>query len=179
MGDLWFEAKKCTEDFAIAVRDSDTLFQIFRICRSPKGDVYWNLLAQPDFKAHYSYHASGHSFLKTLGRRMFPTKERQPPTAKFKGTEMLLTSAIRAGDGRAINRPCEISQFTDIMEIPEYVLAAEPFGYQFSVELAEPGADSFYSTWPHAEIIQERRFEGQVPHIVCTLYKAHPEPVNK
>lgn len=179
MGDLWFEANRCTEDFAIAVRDGDTLFQVFRIRRSPHGDVYWNFLAQPALMSHASYHSSGATHQKTLGRRMFPTKWRQPPAAEFKGTEILLNSAIRAGDARAINRPCEIIQFTGVMEISDGVLAAEQFGYQFSVELAEPGASSFYSTWPYAEIIQQTRFEGQAPHIVCTLYKVHSEPVNE
>jgi hypothetical protein len=39
MGDLWFEAQQCRENYAIAVEDDGTLFECFRIRRSPAGDV--------------------------------------------------------------------------------------------------------------------------------------------
>src|SRR5438309_3084280 len=101
MGDLWFEAMKCSEDYAIAVRDRETLFQVFRIRRSEQGDVYWNFLARPDFMSHASYHRSGATHHKRFGRRIFPIMWRQPLTAGFNGTETLLTSAISAGEARA------------------------------------------------------------------------------
>ncbi|WP_405364715.1 hypothetical protein [Kitasatospora sp. NBC_00039] len=173
MGDLWFEQKKCKLKYAIAVRDGAGLHQVFDIRRSEDGDVYWNFLARPCFMSHTSYHQSGQTHHKSLRQRMFPTRQKQQPDATFQGTETVLTSSIRAGDARAINQPCNPGEFTAVMEIAESSLEGDEFGCQFSLEITEPGVQSFYSTWANSEVIQQRRSEEHSPHLVFTLYKAH------
>ncbi|MFJ4821632.1 hypothetical protein [Streptomyces sp. NPDC088801] len=59
MGNLWFEAQQCREDYAIVVGDGSELFQVVRVRRSATNDVYVNFLARPELMSHTSYHQSG------------------------------------------------------------------------------------------------------------------------
>lgn len=121
--------------------------------------------------SHSSYHASGQLAHKHFNRRVFPLRRRQPPTGGFSGAETIITTALRTGDGRAINRPCVAADFDDVMLIPDTVLAPAEFGYGFGVELVAPGHSSFYSTYPYATIIQQHQFKQHAPWIVCTLHE--------
>jgi hypothetical protein len=62
------------------------------------------------------------------------------------------------------------------MAIPYAALAPAEFGYMLTIEVVEPGCESFFATDPHSTIIQQHRFDQHKPWIVCTLYEAKGQP---
>lgn len=162
--------KSYPEKYAIAIRDSGDLFLMFSICRSAKGDVYVNFNKR-DTKhdPHSSYHVSGELHHKGYNKILLPIRDKQTPTSSFKGTETIITTSIRKGDARAWNVLINPEDYTGIMEIPDKIITPV-FGYQFSVELVEPGLTPWVSEYQYARVIQQQIFKQGVPWIVASLY---------
>ena len=167
------------EKYAIAIRDSDKLFLMFNINRSATGDVYVNFNDRDTkHKPHSSYHASGELHHKSYNKKVFPLRKKQTPTSSFTGTETIITTSIRKGDARAWNVKFNSDDYTGTMEIPDKIITPE-FGYQFSVELVEPGVTPWISKYQYARVIQQQIFKQGVPWIVASLYEVGKVPFHK
>jgi hypothetical protein len=172
-------ATAISERYAVGVRDKGELFLMFEIVRSTSGDVYVNFNERnPGDRLHSSYHASGQLHLKGNGRYRFPVRKRQAPSAEFTGAETIIATAIRRGDGAAWGVKLNSADYLDLMEIDDEIITPE-FGYQFSIELAEPEATPWVSTYPYARVVQQRIFKGGIPWIVASLYEMSLEPFPK
>ena len=101
---------------AVAVRDGDDLFVVVEIVRAEQGDVYVNFLRDdPDWKPHSSYHASGQHHQKSYDRKAC-VYYKQKPDDSFRGTENVVTTGIASDEPRAINKPYQSAQFSDLFE---------------------------------------------------------------
>lgn len=171
--------KSYPEKYAITIRDTDKLFLMFVINRSTVGDVYVNFNERDtQHKPHSSYHGSGQLHHKGYNKKLFPLRKKQAPTGSFKGTETIITTSIRKGDARAWNVSCEPGDYDEIMEIKDDIITPE-FGYQFSVELVEPGVTPWISKYQYARVIQQQIFKQGTPWIVASLYEMSGTPFHK
>ena len=169
-------SKTCSEKYAIAVKDSQDLFLMFEINRSSNGDVYVNFNKRDSkHKPHSSYHASGQLHHKSYNRILFPPIHKQSPTGNFNGSEGIITTGIRKGDGRAWNRICIPTRYQEIMEIRDEIIVPE-FGYQLLFELVEPDSTTWISTDLYTRVIQQHFFKGNSPWIAVTLYEMSNVP---
>jgi hypothetical protein len=83
------------EQYAIAVRMPDGLWQRYTINLSDQGDVYFNFLgSRPRYKPHISYQESGALHNKLLGQKVW-ARSAQPPGKQFKGTATEWTHSSR------------------------------------------------------------------------------------
>ena len=159
-----------SHEYAIAIKDGADLFLIFTIAKSAKDDFYVNFNGQSsDHKPHSSYHQSGQLHHKSHNRKVFPIRKRQS-TKNFSGSEVIITTSIKQGDGKAWNVKCEPKNYADIMVIDDKIITPK-FGYNFEVEILEPGTDPWISTYPYAKVIQQQIFKKHSPWIVATLYE--------
>ncbi|HUQ84902.1 MAG TPA: hypothetical protein VM077_01130 [Candidatus Limnocylindrales bacterium] len=152
---------------------------MFEINRSSEGDVYVNFNKRDNkHKPHSSYHASGQLHHKSYNWKLFPPRKKQPPKSSFTGSESIITTSIKKGDGRAWNRICMPNDFQEIMEINDEIITPE-FGYQLIFELVEPNTLPWISTYPYAKVIQQHFFKDKSPWIVTTLYEMSSTPYLK
>ena len=167
------------EQYAVIIKDTDELFLFLNINRSKYGDVYVNFNEHhPSHKPHSSYHASGQLHHKSWKHYLFPIRKRQKPDTDFKNSESIIVTSIRKGDGRAWNIKCNLQDYADSMIIQDEIITAE-FGFQFNIEIVEPGKQSWSSTYPYIQMIQQKIFDKYNPWIVASLYQMHASPVTK
>jgi hypothetical protein len=153
--------------YAVAVRDGEDLLVLITVKRGPRGDVYVNI-PRPlihDWKPHSSYHASGQGHKKSFDRK-FDVRHRQPPDQNFRGTEALEHLVITPGGHRAINLPCQLSEFDDVFEIPHCDLPKDHG--RLCVDLVEPGHGPLIP-FPGARLICQWSFKDAVPWILVSL----------
>ncbi|MFI5188432.1 MAG: hypothetical protein ACHQF0_16995 [Chitinophagales bacterium] len=159
------------EKYAVAINDTDDLFLFLEIHRTDKWDVYVNFNEHHSgHKPHSSYHASGQLHHKSDGHKMFPVRSYQEPKNDFKGSESIIVTSLRKGDGRAWNVKCNSKNYTGAMIIPDEIITPE-FGFQLNVEVVEAEQKSWLSTYPYAKIIQQQIFYDNNPWIVVSLYE--------
>ena len=167
------------EKCAIAIKDEDDLFLFLTINRSKHGDVYINFNEHhPNHKPHSSYHSSGQLHHKSSKHYVFPIRKKQKPSINLKGSESIITTSIRKGDGKAWNIKCDPKDYSDIMIIPDEIIIPE-FGFQFHIEVVEAGTQPWASTYPYIQIIQQKIFDKNIPWIAASLYEMHGTPVIK
>ena len=123
-----------------------------------------------------SYHASGQLHHKGRNHYLFPIRKQQKPNKDFKGSESIITTSIRQGDGRAWNVICKPEDYLEIMIIPDEIVTPE-FGFQFNVEIVQPGSKAWVSTYPYAKIIQQQIFNYNIPWIVASLYEVNESSI--
>ncbi len=159
-----------TQLYAIAIKDNNDLFLMFSITRSDQGDYYVNFNENySGHKPHSSYHQSGQLHHKSHNKKVFPKRQSQP-TANFSGSEVIITTSIKKGEGRAWNVQCEPKNYTNIMIIEDEILIPQ-FGYNFEVEIVEPGTNPWISSYPFAKIVQQQTFKTPGPWVIATLYQ--------
>src|SRR5687768_685268 len=102
--------------YAIAIEDSGQFFLLLDITVSRDGDVYVNFNEHhPNHKPHSSYHASGQRHHKSGGQMVLPKKNLQSPNQFFKGSENVITTSVRRGEGRAWNIICDEQLYSKVM----------------------------------------------------------------
>lgn len=155
--------------FAVTVRDGADLFLCFSICRCSHGDVYVNFPRdyKPCWKPHSSYHASGQHHQKSFGHKTL-VHHRQKPDANFCGTENVVTTGIASDEPRAINIPCQMTDFYDMFEIPLSDLRSEKYRTFVSVDIAKPNGQPIIT--PRARVIRQAIFQDAIPWILVTLF---------
>jgi hypothetical protein len=155
--------------YAIAVRDGNELFLFLSICRAPQGDVYVNFPRdhKPNWKPHSSYHASGQHHQKSFGQKTIE-RHRQKPDANFRSTENVVTTGIASDEPRAINVPCQTSDFQEVFEIPVSELRPERYRTMISVDITEAGGKSIVT--PGARVVRQAMFQDAIPWILVTLF---------
>ena len=164
------------EKYAIGIRDSGDLFLMFSIRRGVEGDVYVNFNDRDTkHKPHSSYHVSGQLHHKGYNKILFPIRKKQTPTMSFTGSETIITTSLKKGDARAWNIKFNPGDYTGIMEIQDKIITPE-FGYQFSVELVEPGVTPWISKYRYGKVIQQQIFKQGTPWIVASLYEMSEVP---
>lgn len=167
------------EQYAVIIKDTDELFLFLSINRSKQGDVYVNFHEHhPNHKPHSSYHASGQLHHKSWKHYSFPIRKHQKPDSSFKDSESIIVTSIRKGDGKAWNIKCDPIEYTDSMIIRDEIITPE-FGFQFNVEIVEPGKQPWSSTYPYIQMIQQHVFDKNSPWIVASLYQMFESPVKK
>jgi hypothetical protein len=156
-------------NFGVGVRDGAELFTVFRIRRSPQGDVYVNWpRGHPKHNPHASYHASGQHHQKSFNRKI-DLVYRQKPDRSFQGTQRVAGTPLNTTDPRQWNDPSESADYDDVLEIPLSELRPETYRHTVTVDLVEPNHV--------ADIVQEKRivrqavFKDVVPWIVATLFE--------
>ena len=155
---------------AVAVRDGGDLFLVISIRRRASGDVYVNFPRDhdPTWKPHTSVHASGQRHQKSFNHK-FDVKHRQKPDASFGGTENVVTIGVASDEPRKINKPCQASDFQDVIEIPLLDVRAERYLTYISVDMAEP--DQQPPLFPGARILRQEVFMDSVPWVFVTVYE--------
>ena len=112
--------------FAVAVRDEADLWLYLEIKRSRKSDVY---VFEPDWPAvdvdkdfHISLHADGRWHAKSSYGAVSAVHRQKKPSAKFIGSEPLVTTPIHLSGVRAYNKPCRHArsgaEYIEVFEIP-------------------------------------------------------------
>jgi hypothetical protein len=154
--------------YAVAVRDGEDLLTVLTVNRGPQGDVYANIPRphMPDSKPHGSYHASGQRHARSFNQKAF-VRSLQRPDQNFRGTEQVETLLIGSTDHRAINVPCQPSDFADLFEIPYADVKNIKHG-RLCVDLAEPGAGHTVR-FPGEKVLRQAVFKDAVPWILVTL----------
>ena len=160
-----------SEKYAIAIEDSGQLFLFLNIQRELSGDVYVNFNEHhTNHKPHSSYHASGQYHNKSDNYLLLPKKNLQPPNNQFTGSENIITTSIRKGEGRAWNVVCERKVYTGVMIIMDEIIIPE-FGFQLSIDLYEAGSVIGGFTNSSINVIQQEIFNIEIPQIIATLYE--------
>ena len=154
--------------YAVAVRDGEELYLLITVNR--EGDnVYVNSPrpGEPEWNPHASYHASGQHHAKSFNNKFFP-RIRQRPDQNFRGTESVEHLVIDPSTHRAINLPCQSSNFHDVFEIAQCDL---PVGrFRLCVDLVEPGAAAPIAPFLGAKIVRQGWFKDRAPWILVTLW---------
>lgn len=161
------------EKYAIAIADSGSLYLFLGIRRSRAGDIYVNFNENyPGHKPHSSYHSSGQHHHKSHNSIMtIHTKHRHPPDNNFRGSENIITTLIRHGDGKAWNKVCKPENYNEVMVIADEIITPE-FGYQLAIDIVQYGSLPEVSTQIYNKIIQQKTFDKKKPLIVASLYEA-------
>jgi hypothetical protein len=156
--------------YAVAVRDGRDLLTVLTINRI-RNNVYSNIPRPnlPGSKPHSSYHASGQHHPRIFGQKGF-VRRRQRPDQHFRGTEIVENLLITPNNHRAINMPCQRSNFADIFEIPYDEMKSVKNG-RLCVHLIERGgASTIPLPFPDAKIVRQKTFDDAVPWILVTLF---------
>ncbi len=164
------------EKYAIAVEDNNELFLLHEVKRSASGDTY--VISNKSNKKenpHSSYHISGQLHRKVYNRKVFPVKIVLPPTKSFQGSQVIINTSIRRGEGRAWGILCKVENYTDVMIIEDKILPPD-FGYQFDVEIVQPNQKPSISTYSYARVIQQKLFQLNNPWIVASLFEMSTTP---
>ncbi|HWX29878.1 MAG TPA: hypothetical protein VNZ53_20870 [Steroidobacteraceae bacterium] len=155
--------------YAVAVREGSDLLTVLTIVRDIRGNVYNNIPRPhiPNHKPHASYHASGQRHAKSFDGPPMLRRNLQRPDKNFRGIENVFDLVISPDDPRALNIPCQRSDYDDVFEIPYEGLKSTKQG-QLCVDLAEPGV----TPPPRSRterIICRKTFKDNVPWIIATL----------
>ena len=164
-----FGKKSSGATYAIAAHDGHDIFTYLTVRREPMGDVYVNWLrADPKWKPHASFHASGQHHQKSHNRKM-ALAHRQKPDANFRGTEMIVGTPISADEPRKINQLCNLANFDDALEIADGELRPDKYRNAITIEIVEPShvADIV----PSGRILRQAVFKDAAPWIVVTLWE--------
>lgn len=155
--------------YAVAVRDGDDLLLCFRICRSPKGDVYVEFPRDHDrgWKPHSSYHASGRHHQKSYGHKNYVV-QRERPDANFSGTQCVVQMPIASDEPRKIKVLCNVADFQELFEIAVGEIRPDKYRTGISVDLTDTISQPILI--PGAAIIQQSVYKDVLPWIVVTLY---------
>jgi hypothetical protein len=155
--------------YAVAVRDGVDLLTVLTVHRDPRGNVYANIPRPhlPGFEPHSSFHASGQHHAKSFNKKAFVRQTNNPPNQNFRGTEQVETLVIGPNDPRAINVPCQPSDFADVFEIP-YADVQDIKQGRLCVDLAQPGSGHIIR-FPGEKVLRQAVFEDAVPWIIVTL----------
>jgi hypothetical protein len=166
-------SRQCTptyRTYAVAVRESNELFQFLTIARDPQGNVYVNILHNrqgPEWerwKPHASYHASGQHHQKSFGHKSL-VFFRQRPDENFRDAVNVVTMAIPVDEPRRLNKPRDTTEFHDVFEIQTTDLAEDT---QIAIDLTEPHGDAIIT--PGAQIIGQIAFTDAIPRILVTIF---------
>jgi len=155
--------------YAVAVRDNKQLFLFLSICRTPQGDVYVNFPRnhKPNFNPHSSYHTSGQHHQKSFGHKAM-VRYRQKPDANFRSTENVITTGIASDEPRAINMPCQTTDFHEVFEIPVSELRPEKYRTMISVDITEAGGKPIIT--PGGRVVRQAIFKDEIPWILVTVF---------
>ncbi|SRR6266702_4356386 len=158
--------------YAVALRDGDDLWLTLWIKRDPKGDVYV-LVPRTDggWDAHTSYHRSGSFHVKSFGKK-FATKQLQPITTAFLGTEHL---GMFAGHSpKKLGAVCDPAVFSGIVEFAPGVLGPRD-GVVVVDLIQQPSIEPI--TLPGHRVVKRHDFNDAFPSLVIRIgADASPSP---
>lgn len=133
------EGSKMERMFAVAVREGKDLFLWFRIRGAASGELYYMIptgRTEAEWKKwdpHGSLHKDGRSHHKSFNQKLLP-KKGQKPDANFKGTEPWIKRPIASGEPRTFGEVCNLSEFSEVMEIPVEMLSPKKYETVISIE---------------------------------------------
>jgi hypothetical protein len=146
------------------VRDGAELFTYLT-----EGDIYVNWPRDdPNWKPHASFRASGQHHQKSHNKKM-ALAYCEKPDANFRGARMLAGTPISADEPRKIDRPCQLADFDDALEIPHGDLRPEKYRNMITVEIVE--WNHVADIVPNGRIVRQAVFKDAVPWIVLTLWE--------
>jgi hypothetical protein len=166
------------KDYALAVHEDGRLLLAYVVRRAPKGDVYCNWPqnwppkdpdwpSNPSWQPHASYHASGEFHHKSHNRARL-RRQVQEPDENFAGVVEVISTNVPAAWARAINKPCDSTQFSEVVEVDAADLKVGPGRVpHLWVDLAAAGCLPVVPT--DMRVIRQQVFSDATPHIVITV----------
>jgi len=150
--------------YAIAERDGANLWLALWVRRSRKGE-YFTLVPSTDpiWDVHTSYHLDGQFHLKSDGRKGIISRQLQPLSSAFRGTEHMGIDNLQSP--ASMGAICDPGSFSGVIELPRGLL--KPRGTAAAVDLVEPGHSPMVQDWK--EIYQQQVFRDVVPWVVITV----------
>jgi hypothetical protein len=147
--------------YAVAIRKDSDLWLTLWVKRKINGEFFVFVpRADGQWDPHVSYHLKGQFHSKSYDR-IGITKQLQPLTGKFTGTEHL---GAHAGHGTSVGAICDPADFNGVVEVPTGILG--PRNGAVLVDLVEPG----HKPLSHpAKIVREEVFKDFLPHVVVRI----------
>jgi hypothetical protein len=180
VGRMKFKSDPDEFRYAVAVRDGSKLWLALWVKRSPKGEFFvfqprgeyfatkrlrGRRLKKQDWNPHTSYHVDGKLHIKSYDEKIFPPKQFQPLTGKFKGTVSL--GAFGGYGPKGVGAICDPADFSGIVEVPPGVLG--PRHGTISVDVVEPRCEHT-NIGPGFEMVQQQQFRDFLPWVVITVW---------
>lgn len=95
----------------------------------------------------------------------------QKPDANFQDSKNVVSTSIAADEPRAINTPCQATDFQGVFEIPVSELRKEKYRTMISVDITDTSGKPIIT--PGARILRQITFKDAVPWIVVTLFDTY------